>query len=293
MIYFNGLKLPIYIKGIYTIKVLPPATPDTPTPDTPTQETLTAPKIFLYGDDLFITTYDDRTEYFDILVDNVFRISEAVANTEFNLLAILNLSVGTYEITVKARARGYIDSPASNSVLYKVASIKPIEHTLYGTWVFNEALDTEGMPDAEAELIDGTSLSVDSTEGTIKYDGTIVYSPFEAEEGQIGWQDESYRTISFDFDNGQTVSQDFYDWFMANAVPLTITFTIDGTRYSADAGATWREWVTSGPGGNDYIIYTDPSSGIESVRPKRNTNLKVNCDVNDYIYNYEEYELYI
>jgi hypothetical protein len=47
-------------------------------------------------------------------------------------LSTLNLSAGTHEITVKARASGFADSPASNAVSYVVAGDE-IAFAIYGT----------------------------------------------------------------------------------------------------------------------------------------------------------------
>ena len=133
-------------------------------------------------------------------------------------LSTLNISEGTHTITVKARASGYTDSPASNSVSY----VAP--YTVRGTWYFNEPtsqpisrLRQSVKFSSNGIMYSYIEVSDDTTSGSpIWYDSVVVYSYGGADPGPIqGWQNQAYRTITFD--GVQTVSKEFYEWFVANA----------------------------------------------------------------------------
>ncbi len=225
-----------------------------------TPEALAAPEISLDGDTLTMTATDSNTQEFVIFVDGVE--TETVAYMEFDLSA-LGLSEGTYSITVKARASGYEDSPASNAVSYVVAGEET--YTVSGTWVFNEDLGTIQSTEFPTTAVNFTSNGIAYTSiwcevGTVVYGNTYVYD--------MGWTNEAYRTITFD--GVQTVSKEFYEWFVANAVQQTIGFTIEGTQYFADVGMTWEQWVASSYNTDGYIVYTDPYNKNKSIRPKNN-----------------------
>lgn len=180
-------------------------------------------------------------------------------------LSTLNLSAGTHSITVKARASGYADSPASNSVSYVVAGDTV---QVSGTWVFNDKLNlpstrinqgvnfTSYFKIQNGILRECRGMTVGVTQS---YEGTFykhlwyqAYDPdtsqthsgsvYSGRTGEWAWNGEP-KTITFD--GVQTVSKEFYEWFVANAVRQTITFTIDGTQYTALSGMTWGEWVES------------------------------------------------
>ena len=135
-------------------------------------------------------------------------------------LSTLNLSAGTHEITVKSRASGYLDSSSSNAVSYVVAEETP---KLSGTWKFNETIDAywifEYGSDEFSFYCDGLMYNGIYCSDTPGWDteyssdenSARVYSSYDDV-----WKDETYRTITIDGE--QSVSQEFYEWFTANAV---------------------------------------------------------------------------
>ena len=172
---------------------------------------LPAPSISLSGDILTITDESGLAEAFDILVDGEVVIMVSTNGTPVDLTT-LGLT-GTHSITARAKASGYADSAESEAVSYSVAQ----EHLLSGAWVFNETL---------SPMSGGASLqfsSGDTTYSAIR----LVYTGDDSWEMQYrgstttvyrsgdGWSSNSYRIITFD--GTQTVSQEFYEWFTANA----------------------------------------------------------------------------
>ena len=129
-------------------------------------------------------------------------------------------------------------------------------YTVSGTWKFNETIS---IPSDFAE----TTLNVNFTSNSNSYDqiyfelkamhyyGDTYSAIYDVSSGT--WTNQAYRTITFD--GTQTVSKEFYEWFVANAVQ-TINFTIrcynrwDGITQEPQsqtikAGSTWKEWVDS------------------------------------------------
>lgn len=81
------------------------------------QISLSAPTITLDTDTLTITDTSGLATSYDILVDGV--VQTTISLTTFDM-TILGLSVGTYSITVVAKADGYGDSVESNAISYVV-----------------------------------------------------------------------------------------------------------------------------------------------------------------------------
>ena len=159
-------------------------------------------------------------------------------------LSTLNLSAGTHEITVKARAIGYGDSWPSNEVSYSV-----VEETVQisGSWKFKggfyPTLDIPGFVYNVNFVSNGVSFSsieVARTGATLHYDDVEVARM--GSDSNI-WANENYRTITFD--GTREGSKGFYWWLVTNAVKQEIAFTIDDTTYYAKEGMTWSEWVDS------------------------------------------------
>jgi hypothetical protein len=93
---------------------------------------LTTPVIQFNGDVLNITDADGKATSFDILVNGEVVQSVSAGNATFDF-STLNLPVGTYSVTVKAKADGYVDSEASSTVTYTVVPrIYSITTTLNG-----------------------------------------------------------------------------------------------------------------------------------------------------------------
>ncbi len=153
---------------------------------------------------------------------------------------------------------------------------EPEEETasVSGTWYFHEKISDDLEGAVVSFISDGILydyIHVDLDSEVLMYgDEEVAYDFYND-----NWIEEAYRTITFD--GVQTVSKEFYDCFVANAVQQTFTFTIAGTTYYADVGMTWEQWVASSYNTGGYIIYTDPYNGIKRLSPKSNTSLSVNC----------------
>lgn len=80
---------------------------------------LVTPVIQFNGDVLNITDADGKATSFDILVNGEVVQSVSAENATFDF-STLNLPVGTYSVTVKAKADGYVDSETSSAVTYTV-----------------------------------------------------------------------------------------------------------------------------------------------------------------------------
>jgi hypothetical protein len=162
-------------------------------------------------------------------------------------LSTLNLSAGTHEITVKARASGYLDSPASDPVSYVVADEET--YTVSGTWHFDEHpsirdfIIAVGAGSIVKFVSNGETYEAIGRYGDNMLSYILDQSPVIVYISGTGWENEAYRTITFD--GIQSVSKEFYEWLEANAERQTITFTIGDTQYFADVGMTWGQWVAS------------------------------------------------
>lgn len=188
-------------------------------------------------------------------------------------LSTLNLSAGTHEITIKARASGYLDSPASNAVNYVVA--EETTYKLSGTWKFNELIGVVG--DEVDEIVSFTSRGKTCigmfsepvrcfnyvTDGG---DYNLVY--------ENGWDNEAYRTITFDGE--QTVSQEFYEWFTANAKQVPVTLTVSAYFVDNEGGGSVyysKDKIPADPSdcysdGYTYLIdggYSETSPEVKSI----------------------------
>lgn len=139
-------------------------------------------------------------------------------------LSTLNLSAGTHEITVKARASGYLDSAPSNAVSYVVA--EETTYKLSGTYLFDEhpTSPTEELTQNVTfisnydETFNRIDVDISGDTPDIFYYGdnsTLDGYAYRVEEWG-GWETDDCRSITFDGE--QSVSQEFYDWFTANAV---------------------------------------------------------------------------
>ena len=129
-------------------------------------------------------------------------------------LTTLNLSAGTHEIIVKARASGYADSEPSNAVSYVVEAEET--YTVSGFCTLKSTLSGSVTKQQVSFASYGVSFTAIKFEGgetdSLYYYGSgnemlVVY-----EEGE--WVDDAYRTITFD--GAQEVSKAFHDWLDAN-----------------------------------------------------------------------------
>ena len=161
-------------------------------------------------------------------------------------------------------------------------------YTLSGTWVFNETVTLEG-----GEIYD-QSVQFNSNNQTFygmytEKTATWGYQPSSTGGTQNltfvynrdGWIDQAYRTITFA--GTQTVSQEFFEWFIANATRTSVDgkfeFTINGMEYFALEGMTWAEWVNSAYNTDGYVN--------EETHIEYNTRIVCVKDTEDYVTPYE------
>lgn len=120
-------------------------------------------------------------------------------------------------------------------------------YTVSGTWRFNDVPQV-----AKQKIVEYCAFTTESgyycTRITISPEKAALYRVYFNAGGKSGYEvgrgwDSGCQVITFD--GTQHISQDFYEWLIANAVQQTITFTIGGTQYTALSGMTWSEWVDS------------------------------------------------
>ena len=114
-----------------------------------------------------------------------------------------------------------IEYTASGTFYY--AGESATTYQLSGTWVFNETLTIDDYLNAAVSFV---CNSIEYDEITTSLEGSdqvMWYHPIDNSGGYYGdtevyddsWNNQLYRTITFD--GTQTVSQEFYEWFTANA----------------------------------------------------------------------------
>lgn len=120
-----------------------------------------------------------------------------------------NLSAGSHDITIVAKAAGYKDSAPSAAVqVTKAAATKTLKA---GTYKWKDAPTLQLFNETIAFTSGGsnwTGLTVNPNKG-----GQILYIGTQGEHiayGALGWGDESDKTITLATD--QQVSADFYEW---------------------------------------------------------------------------------
>ena len=190
---------------------------------------LSAPTLSLDGDMLTITDNSKLATSFDILIDG--EVKGTATSATFDL-STLELAEGTYNITVVAKADGYIDSAESEAVSYKVAE------SLVGTWVFNHNLYDVGSTSlrwkglVQVPFSSGTYSNLEGMKignGTLSYcisvsqskyvnNGASVYSSLNGGT----WKTSVYKTINILSDDVTTDTSewsvdDFKAWLKANA----------------------------------------------------------------------------
>lgn len=148
-----------------------------------------------------------------------------------------NVSSGTHEISVVAKATGYLDSEKSTAVSFIKASTSTGE-----TWIMNSQIETETefnaniyFKDADGDLYSNITCARYTEQGEppdgaygISFDGSYVYNT----SGSItGWHNEIYRTITF----LEEPTGDLLTWLQAN-----------GTKQGGSVSKNWKFNGTSG-----------------------------------------------
>ncbi len=166
-------------------------------------------------------------------------------------LSTLNLSAGTHEITVKARASGYADSPASNAVSYVVQTETfTIQVPVYAEkgYYYEETLSltiSSGQTwrewiESTDFIFQGSSLSIDSNNRILGSGSYYLY--YDSYGGNYVLADDVISQTAI------------YKLISYNTVSPSIEFTIDGTTYHAEEGMTWGEWVESGYNTGGWMV---------------------------------------
>lgn len=139
-----------------------------------------------------------------------------------------------------------------------VETPKEETYAVSGTWVFNETIEVladEEIPVSfysDGEYFVGIARYTNALQYKNSNDSTYYYV-YDGTIEDGSWFDERYREVIFEGE--QEVSKEFYDWFTANAVRQTITFTIGTVSYTALSGMTWGEWVESEYNTDGYYIF--------------------------------------
>lgn len=120
-------------------------------------------------------------------------------------------------------------------------------YTVSGVWEFNDRLILNGYEDFYVNFTsNGVTYSriwFELEQNMLLYDSLVVYNN-SSDDRLNGFLSNAYKTVDFG-STPQEVSQEFYEWFTANATRKVISFTIDGTSYQAYEGMTWEDWVNS------------------------------------------------
>ena len=161
------------------------------------------------------------------------------------------------------------------------------EYELSGKWTFNNTVDVQGGLESFGEQWsdDGSSyfyLDIEFLSGSYNYIGmaldyigpegpyTLFYELEDISDPIFrdgSWEmSEEYKTVDFG-STPQPVSQEFYEWFTANAIQqqaTEISFTLAGTPYTTTAGTTWKNWIIENDMLNTFdISYMDPPYDVD------------------------------
>lgn len=158
-----------------------------------------------------------------------------------------NLAIGNHNVTIVAKAAGYRDSSASNTIV--VTKEAPVATVEAGTYIFEENPDFIAPLDVNA-TISATinTLTADDVYGSSKIiDNIAAYRSSMAELGTLAiYNDNLGYAVTFSDDwkymdedgneftatdsqklrtiiigSSQTVSNDFYEWFTTNTTKLS------------------------------------------------------------------------
>lgn len=147
-----------------------------------------------------------------------------------------------------------VDDGNGNVSLVINGEAKPIVCIISGTWEFHDHIEwpndlSQSVKFATAEdwagycyNCTGMRVMYDSEYDSYRLEGIVSGSWVEIRSPELGWLDDSYRTIIFSGE--QEVDKEFLDFMKANAVKM-ITFTAEGKTYTCPAGMTWGELLDS------------------------------------------------
>ncbi|MBR6689627.1 MAG: hypothetical protein IKL68_06400 [Clostridia bacterium] len=173
--------------------------------------------------------------------------SVATVSASGNTATITMKSAGTAVITAT-----YGSTSASCTVV--VTENTPATYEISGQWVFNETLNlpTTKITQKVTYTVDYEYYDIEINKLYLSFYNQEIYYSHNS-----GWEGDELRYIDFGT-TPQSVSEEFYNWFTANATEQEslITFNISGKIFSAINGMTWENWVNSSYNLNgDYEIY--------------------------------------
>ena len=138
------------------------------------------------------------------------------------------------------------------------------EYKLSGTWIFNENINGKEIMGETINFISNNIsfnrmlCQMNADDGwTVGYGSSNYARVWTFEQGWL--VEDAYKTVNFGSEP-QTVSEEFYEWFIANATQqqaTQISFTIDGTQYYATEGQTWLDWIIENDMTSQFDCY-DP-----------------------------------
>ena len=134
------------------------------------------------------------------------------------------------------------------------------EFKLSGEWLWNEQITAPANEWLEQNIYfsyyrwdyEVSQKIMDSMTRMLVPNGEDLYYAYGdwtteelAYSGDGYWTESYYQLIDFGV-NSQVVSEEFYNWFTANASPVElITFYINGEAYQTAKGLSWYDWVGS------------------------------------------------
>ena len=243
-------------------------------------------------------TIDVGTTATETITATTSNISGSLVWTSSNTnVATVSSNGNTATITMKAGGTTIITAKSGSTtatctvvVTENVAS----QYTLSGKWVFNAEIlrgtsrpkliqeinfESNGQQFTKIEVFNDTwtlPSGNSGNEGFVYYytsSGSVhVFSssvPLGNDKGaaDVYWKATAYRTVDFGT-TPQSVSEEFYNWFTANATEQNatlISFTIAGVEYQAEAGMTWLEWANSEYSNNNFYAYDEGVSSGAGV----------------------------
>ena len=197
----------------------------------------------------------------------ISNISEATENGHYMLMSdelCEHLSPSeTVEITSATNLQ--LDVSKAKTLF---VNIPDLSASVVGTWMFNETIEIQSIPEKIYDNINFRSVTSSGTSynfvGFMTSWGDLDYVTRYDKDGSFNaqsaydtntntWNDVKQRVIDFGSEP-QNVSSVIKAWLVANAKPIyeikavavgDVIFNIDGTTYFADEGMTWGEWLDS------------------------------------------------
>lgn len=250
---------------------------------------LAAPTLSISGNYLYIKDNSNAADSYEIFKDGLSLTT--IFSTNCYLPTYISKD-GTYTITVIAKSNsGFADSPISNSVNYTKTTVDT-RKTLSGKWLVDEtpsigSVYEDGLNENfEASIIVGGVATIEGIE-IVPGENYIYYYEEASGSNEIAYDTDTEEwscipevydkagnrpglSRQLDFTSGIKVSDEFYNWFTANAEQVT-EFPVapeeieDSGTYTIEPGT----WISD----NCDQYYEDPyvtgNDGVEANTWKR------------------------